>query len=141
MAEKITKEQVKSAVNASADDFENPNVGETFGGSYPRIELSEGQVSPLLTYIKDSKVQIQNDDGTSEMVSSPVVQSADDNKLYTLPISAIFRKHWGEANVNEGDTLKVKRYVDAIKKRGKGAGNKLRVFAVKVYSRAAAPKA
>lgn len=135
-SDKITKEQLKSAIVASSDDFENPNVGETFGGNYPRIELVEGQVSPLLTYIKDSKVQITNDDGSTEMISAPVVQSAEDSKLYTLPISAIFRKHWGEANMAEGDTLKIKRYTDATKKRGKGAGNKLKVYAVKVYTRA-----
>lgn len=137
MSEKISKNQVKQAVDASADDFENPNVGETFGGSYPRLELAEGQVSPVLTYVKDTKVQLERDDGTTEMVNAPVAQNSDDGKLVALPINAVFKKHWSEANVSVGDTFKVKRYADATKKRGKGAGNKIKVFALKVYSRAA----
>jgi hypothetical protein len=119
---------------AAADDFENPNVGESFGGNYPRIELAENTVSPLLTYSKDSKVQVENDNGM-EVISAPVALNSEDGKLYSLPISAIFRKHWKEADVQPGDTFRFKRYVDAVKKRGKGAGNKLKVFAIKVYTR------
>ena len=141
-ASKLTTEDIKNLAATSAtepvaqngaDDFENPSVGEVFGGSYPRLDLLEGQVSPLLEYVKDSKVQVENDDG-AEMVAVPVARTPE-GQLISLPISAIFRKHWKEANVNVGDTFKIKRYVEAIKKRGKGAGNKLKVFAVKVYTR------
>lgn len=121
------------AAQNNGDDFENPNVGETFGGSYARLELAENQVSELLEYVKDSKVQVENEDG-AEMVPVPVARTPD-GILVSLPISAIFRKHWKEANVNVGDKFKIKRYLDAIKKRGKGTGNKLKVFAVKVYER------
>lgn len=137
-ASKLTAADLKAAVVPStvnaADDFENPSIGEAFGGNYPRIELSEGQVSPLMTYAKNSKVQVENDNGI-EIINAPVCTNADDGKLYSLPISAIFRKHWTEAQMQPGDTFKFKRYTDAVKKRGKGAGNKLKVFAVKVYTR------
>lgn len=136
MAEKITKSQVNQGVAASnqTDDFENPNVGESFGGSYSRLELNENEVSGLLEYVKDSKVQVENDNGP-EIITSPVAKT-EEGKLVSLPISAIFRKHWKEANVEKGDKFKIKRYVDVVKKRGKGSGNKLKVYAVKVYSRA-----
>ena len=136
-ANEVQKPTVPAPV---VDDFENPNVGEIFGGSYPRLELIENEVSSVLTYRKDTKIQMESNDkeGEFEMKSVPVVESAADGKLYTLPLSAIFTKHWKEAGINAGDTLKIKRYPDATKKRGKGAGNKMKVFALKVYSRAAA---
>lgn len=123
------------AVPVQKDDFEDSNTGEMFGGSYVRLDLAEGQVSGLLEYVKDSKIQVENDEG-AEMVSVPVAKT-EDNILVSLPISAVFRKHWKEANVNTGDKFKIKRYTDATKKRGKGTGSKMKIFAVKVYARAA----
>lgn len=140
MAKATPANQDQKPTATPVDDFENPSVGEIFGGSYPRLELGENEVSPLLTYRKDTKVQVESNEkeGEFEMKSVPVVESASDGKLYTLPLSSIFTKHWNEAKVSEGDTLKIKRYPDATKKRGRGAGNKMKVFALKVYSRKSA---
>lgn len=126
-----------SANPAPVDDFENPNIGEMFGGTYPQLALGENEVSPLLTFVKNTKIQIENPDkpGEYEMRPVPVASSGNDGKLYSLPISAIFRRLWDEAKMNEGDTFKIKRYPDATKKRGRGAGNKMKNFAMKVYSR------
>jgi hypothetical protein len=103
------------------------------------LELAENEVSPLLTYRKDTKIQMESQDneGEFEMKTVPVVESATDHKLYTLPLSAIFMKHWKEAEIKTCDEFKIKRYPDATKKRGKGAGNKMKVYALKVYTRAA----
>jgi hypothetical protein len=126
----------ESAPINSPDDFENPNVGETFGGSYERLDLAENQVSSLLTYAKNTKIQLedQKEPGKFVMVSVPVA-SDESGKLFSLPIDAIFVKNWKEASISEGDTFKVKRYPDATKARGAGAGRKMRSFAIKVYSR------
>jgi hypothetical protein len=126
----------ESAALNSHDDFEDPNVGETFGGSYDRLNLSENEVSPLLTYVKNTKIQLedQKEPGKFVMVSVPVARSSD-GKLFSLPIDAIFVKNWKEAAMDEGDTFKVKRCPDATKARGAGAGRKMRSFAIKVYSR------
>ncbi len=131
------------------DDFENPSVGEVFGGSYARIELAENQVSPLMVYLKDTKLPLEKkvdvvENGVTttqtitEIKTVAVCRIAADEKapLLMLPISAIFMKHWKEANVNIGDKFKVKRYPDAVKKRGQGVGNKMQNFALKVYERA-----
>jgi len=130
----------KVPASPEVDDFENPEVGEIFGGSYPQLVLEANQVSPLLEYVKDTKIQLesQNKPGEFEMRSVPVVKNSADGKLYTVSISAIFTKHWKEANVNMGDTLKIKRYPDATKKRGAGAGKPMQVHALKVYARAKA---
>jgi hypothetical protein len=138
---KITSQDLKNiavaTAQAPADDFENPNIGEVFGGSYPRLDLTEGSVSPLLTYVKDTKINLEDQKNPGTYISQKVPLGADGDLIVSMPICSIFKKNWEEANIGVGDTFKVKRYPDTTKRRGAGAGNKMQSFAVKVYSRAA----
>lgn len=126
-------------------DFENPAVGETFGGSYARLELAEKSVSPILKYVKDTKIQLESQEEAGKFVMQKVPVASDpEGTLLSMPIDAIFVKNFKEADIQVGDTFVVARYPDATKARGKGAGRKMRSFAVKVLSRApraAAPAA
>jgi hypothetical protein len=138
---KVTSQDIKNiaaaTAQAPADDFENPNVGEVFGGSYDRLTLTENEVSPLFTYVKDTKIQLEDQKNPGTYISEKVPVGEAGGKLISMPICAIFKKNWKEANVQSGDTFKVKRYPNTTKRRGAGAGNKMESFAVKVYSRAA----
>jgi len=139
MSKKQMEESNKSlgkGIESDNDDFENPSIGEAFGGSYPNLELSQGEVSGMLTFVKESKIALQNEAGETEILSIPVAN--DGARLVSLPLNAVFKKHYKEANLNAGDVFRIKRYPDSTKKRGKGAGNIIKVFALKVYTRASA---
>jgi hypothetical protein len=120
----------------SMAEFNDNSVGEMFGGSFPLIALEENQVSPLLEYTKDTKVPIEVD-GKSEIKTIPVasVVGNPDAPMVSMPISAIFVKNWKEADIKIGDQFHVGRYPDAIKKRGVGKGNKMKVYGLKVMKR------
>jgi|SRR3954467_6834925 len=122
------------------DDFENPDVGENFGGSYARLDLNEDQVSGLLEYIKEADIEVRDDSegaapGAKKILEMHVLRDVDSGKLVTSPIGAIFDNCWDEAKIEKGDTFKIKRYADTVKKEGKGKGNKMKVYAIKVLSR------
>lgn len=142
---KLSREEIIKLAMVRPDIFENAKVGETFGGSYTRLELQPGEVSKPLVYLKDAKVPIEKEEmvngvkvTTTEMKRMQVLQVADgsENTLYSTPISSIFQKHWDEAQIKENDVIWIKRYPDAEKKRGLGKGNKMQVFAINVLVRA-----
>lgn len=126
-----------SPVKFNPADFENPNIGETFGGSYPALVIDEDAVIGPVEYVKDTQIQLE-DDGQPKMVKVAVLKGPG-GILGTGPISANFVKHFEEANLSPGDVIAIKRYKDVTKKRGKGAGVKMKIYALKVLSRA--PKA
>jgi len=59
--------------------------------------------------------------------------------VYRLPIQATFLRAIDQAGLKRGDVFGVKRFEDQIKKRGKGAGNPMAIFAIKVFTRVAQP--
>ncbi len=126
------------AIKFNPADFENPNIGETFGGSYPQLNIDEDAVIGPIEYVKDTQIQLE-DDGQPKMVKVAVLKGPD-GVLGTGPISANFVKHFDEANLSVGDVIAIKRYKDVVKKRGKGAGVKMKIYALKVLSRVT-PKA
>lgn len=138
-ADKIIKSQVASS-EISFADFNNPAVGETFGGSYPALELEPNSVSKRLIYIKDSKIVLTKTvDGKEEAENKKIAVVAEKDapeKLFGLPISAIFEKNWKEADLEIGSEFVVARFPDTKKKRGQGAGQTMKNYALKVLVRA-----
>ena len=143
--QKITGTQIANAVSASDKDisfaeFNNPSIGENFGGSFPPLELEVNSVSPRLIYIKDSKVVLEktvNGEKIADIKKVAVVaHKSDPNKMFGLPISAIFEKNWKESDLNIGSEIVVARFADSTKKRGEGAGQKMKNYALKVLVRA-----
>lgn len=129
--------------NANIDNdfnFETSQEGEIFGGSYARLELNHGNVSCPLIYRKDTEIPLPDQDAegndTTKMQTVYVAETPK-KELVSCPIASIFMKHFKEAKIKLGDEFRIKRYPDAIKKRGKGSGNKMQVYAVMVTKRAA----
>lgn len=121
----------------SMAEFNDNSQGEIFGGSFPLLALGENEVSPLLEYSKDTQVPIEID-GKSEMKTIPVCNVVGEPELpmVSMPISAIFVRHWKDGNLSVGDQFHVARFKDAIKKRGAGKGNPMKVYGLKVMKRA-----
>lgn len=122
------------------DDFEDPSVGENFGGSYPRLNLEQGATSGMLSFIKDDELEIKDDSegaqpGAKKTLVLHVLQDLDSGALCTCPIGAVMDNVWLEANVKKGDVFRVKRYADQPKKEGRGKGNLMKIYGIKVYSR------
>lgn len=118
-----------------ADAFESA-VGEVFGGVYPPLKLNIGECSPRLRFERMQKIPVKEDDGTTKLIESPIaINTVDGNQRFSLPIGAVFRKHWDEAKPNVGDEFLVKRYDDAVKKSGRGAGKPFHVYGIKVVKR------
>lgn len=128
-----------TAVDASFD-FEKATGGEIFGGSYPRLELNPSEVSAAIIHRKDTEIPLddgEDDEGKPKTKMQTVhIGELPSGDLVSLPIAAIFMKHFKEAEIKEGDEYRIKRYADATKKRGKGSGNKMQVYAVLVTNRA-----
>lgn len=122
----------------SLADFESTTNGETFGGTFKPIELEIGTVSGKLIYVKDSKIVLPKtgDDGKtiSETIMTPLARLNDDpeSPLMSLPIGTIFKKAWDESHIQPGQCFWMARYPDSKKKSGKGAGNAMKVYALKL---------
>lgn len=121
-------------------NFEDPNVGEQFGGSYPQLDLQENAVSEELTFVKMTKITVDDDKsdqpGAKKDLQIPLFQEVASGLLFTGPIGAIFQKCWDEAKIKRGDVFRYKRYPNVEKKAGVGKGNKMEVYSIKVLSRA-----
>ncbi len=125
-------------------DFEKPETGEVIGGNYVPIKLEQSTVSPLLKFVKETKltlptVELVNGVETkvTKLIKVPVAEIVQTGVLTGMPIGAIFKKHWESANVQAGDTFVIGRYPDVIKKSGLGGGSsKMQVYAIKIISRA-----
>lgn len=124
----------------SFKDFENPDLGESFGGTYTPIEIPELGVSNLLKYVKNTKLNLV-DDGVTKILTVPVCEEIVTGKLVAMPLGAVFNKHWDDAKIQKGDTLIIGRYPNKIKKTGKGAGSTImQIFGLKVMSRVSPQK-
>lgn len=116
------------------DDFES-TPGEVIGGSFPPMELAEGEASGNLTYAKDTRIDLKDPTTGEIKKKSVVIAQCEDGRFVGMPIGAIFARNWSEANLSIGSVFRVKRYADTLKK---GTTSKMKVFAIKVISRAPA---
>lgn len=145
----MAKEEKKTAPIASQPDAFESAQGESFGGVTEILTLAVNEVSPLLTFTRNTSLQLRDSvtdviDGkpvereTTKLVSCPVAVADDDPKKTerSLPIGAIFQKTFAEAKIVAGDKFLIKRFPDAVKKGGRGSGTKMHVYGLKVVHRA-----
>jgi len=131
----VTKAQLATGtvsvkVDAAAWDS---TPGEVFGGNADILKLEVGEVAGPLTYVglSEKKLELEGD-------KVDVHTARDGNgKLWRLPLSASFRNQLVESKLAEGDTFLVRRAEDAEKKKGKGKGNLMKIYQVKITARAA----
>ena len=110
--------------------------GEVFGGASEILHPEENQVVGPLTYTALRK----NVDLGNQMEPVDIHEARDsEGNQYRLPISANCRRQAEVADLKKGDVFVFKRLPDVAKARGKGAGNMMEMYQIKVLERAAVP--
>lgn len=105
--------------------------GQEFGGASGILDLKVGEVAGVFVYTGHQQV-------TTDLGETTVHTGLDeDNNQWRMPIQATFLRAVDQARLGMGDKFAVKRQEDQIKKRGKGAGNPMAIYAIKVLERAA----
>jgi len=136
---KPTKHMAKeeNPLPQKGDPFESAK-GESFGGVQAILALPVGGCSRKLEYLREMKLPLKEDDGSTKLMNVPLAFDTEDadKRQYSMPIGAVFRKIWAEASPQPGDQFYVKRFDDASKKSGKGAGKPFHVYGIKIVQRA-----
>lgn len=117
--------------------FASVEVGESFGGSFPRMELKEGEVSTYMQYVRESSMAFEDVvDGAIVRTTVKVhLSRLEDGSIVSPPIASNFDKNFTEAGIKLGDIYLVKRHSDVVKKKGRGAGQKMEMYEIKVVVR------
>jgi hypothetical protein len=117
--------------------FDNPDIGESFGGQFDRMEIGIGEVSPYLQYVRTSSMVMENIvDGKIESNTVQIVLArTDDGHIYSHPIGAIFLKNFKDAAMLPGDIFAYRRGSDVKIKKGRGAGKEVPSYEIKVVLR------
>lgn len=116
----------------SASEIFDMTDGEVFGGSADILKLDPGIAAGPLSYegVDEKKLELDGD-----KVDVHVGRDGS-GKRWRLPLSTSFRNQIGEAKLAKGDTFFLRRLDDAVKKKGKGKGNPMKIFQIKVTKRA-----
>jgi len=104
-----------------------------YGGQSDILELKVGEVSKILTYIGHQAMQTTLGSTTVHTATSP------DGGSLRLPISASFLRAIDQAGIKRDDEFLIKRFEDVKKSSGKGAGQTMQIYAVKLTKRAPLP--
>jgi hypothetical protein len=103
--------------------------GQEFGGAAGILELKEGELAGVFTYTGHQEI-------TTDLGATTVHTASDeDGTQWRMPIQATFLRAVDQARIGMGDKFAVKREEDVTKKRGKGAGNPMAIYAIKVIER------
>lgn len=116
-------------LEVAPDAFDNI-PGEVYGGTSDILMLEIGEAAGPLTYTGHREVDL----GLGPVVLHEAKDS--EGKAWRLPIAANFVRQLETANINRDDVFIVKRIEDAIKQRGKGKGNPMQMYVVKITKRA-----
>lgn len=103
--------------------------GEEFGGKSEILTIVVGEVAGPLKYIGHQQMTTELGETTVHLATN------QEDETLRLPIQATFIRAVDQAGLQRGDTFLVKRFEDQEKKRGKGAGNQMAIYAIKVLER------
>lgn len=101
-----------------------------YGGQADIVELEEGEVAGPFTYVGSQPMALETGDTTVHIGADP------NGANMRLPISASFLRSADQARLNPGDVFLVRRSADQVKKRGKGKGQNMKIYSIKVKTRA-----
>lgn len=107
--------------------------GQEFGGKSDVINILVGEIAGPFVYAGHQSMVTDLGEATVHIANT------SDGESVRLPISATFVRAVDAAGLAFGDTFLVRRSDDVKKKKGKGAGNMIPVYAIKVTSRVARP--
>jgi hypothetical protein len=125
----VTGNDGKKAYLMKASDWDS-NSSPEFGGQSDILELEVGEIAGPLVYIGHTDMTLE---------SGPVrVHQAQttDGETVRCPIATAFLRSFDQATIEKGDTFAIKRYEDTVKKSGRGKGQNMHIYAVKVLKRA-----
>jgi hypothetical protein len=114
------------------DDSAWTAAGEEFGGKSDILIIQVGEIAGPFNYVGHQQM-------TTELGETTVHLATLKDETMRLPIQATFIRAVDQAGLKRGDTFLIKRFEDQEKKRGKGAGNQMAIYGVKVLKRAAMP--
>jgi len=103
--------------------------GQEFGGESDIIKIEPGQFAGPFQYAGHSKIVTDLGEVTAHTAHTI---SGD---LVRLPIQATFLRAIDQAGVQLGDTFAIGRGRDVKKKKGKGAGNDMAIYKIKLITR------
>lgn len=104
--------------------------GQEYGGQSDLLSIEAGECAGPFTYCGHSQITTELGETTSHLAFN------EDGDQIRLPIQATFLKAIDQARIAVGDVFAIKRWDDQEKKKGKGAGNMMAIYSVKVISRA-----
>lgn len=107
--------------------------GETYGGQSPILVIHPGQIVGPITF--NAQNTVKGDDGGEMVQTTGLV----DGKTHRLPLSASFTRACQDAALAPGDTFYLQRHEDVEKKKGKGVGQMMAIYELKVTSRKEKP--
>ena len=126
---KRASEEQLAARTYMAGDTAWDSPGEEFGGQSDILLLEQGEVAGPFTYVGHQEMTTELGDTTVHMATTK------DGDTLRLPIQATFLRAIDQADVVRGDQFLVRRTEDQLKKKGKGAGNPMAIYGVKVLNR------
>jgi len=104
--------------------------GEEFGGKSEILILRVGELAGPLVYVGHQEMTTSLGETTVHMATTK------NGDTMRLPIQATFLRSVDQAGLVRGDTFLVKRFEDQIKKQGKGKGNPMAFYGLRVVQRA-----
>jgi|SRR5882672_1757907 len=126
-------ELLKSRTYVLDDRVWEDTEGEEYGGKSDILILEVGEIGGPFTYVGSQSM-------TTELGETTVHLATDkEGNQLRLPIQATFLRSIDQAGAHRGDQFIVKRFDDQEKKRGKGAGNAMAIYGVKITKRAVVP--
>lgn len=105
--------------------------GSEFGGQADIMSLDVGEIGGPFLYIGFQPMRLEDKD-----VTVHIGQTSEGVNM-RLPISASFLRSVDQAKLVPGDKFAVKRNEDVAKKNGKGKGNMMQIYSLKVIERSA----
>lgn len=128
-AEAAAEDKVERPYLMNAEEWDSAE-GQEFGGSSGILDLKVGEVAGIFTYTGHQQIN-------TELGETTVHTALDeDGAQWRLPIQATFLRAVDQARLGMNDKFAVRRDEDVKKKRGKGAGNMMAIYAIKVIERA-----
>lgn len=129
-AKRMSEDEKAARTYMNTEEAWDAAQGEEFGGKSEILSIEVGEVAGPLTYVGHQEMTTELGETTVHMATNK------EGETLRLPIQATFQRAIDQAGVERGDTFLVKRDEDQTKKRGKGAGNPMAIYAVKVTNRA-----
>lgn len=122
-------EGVKPPLMAASewDAVETPE----FGGQADIMALEVDEIGGPFEYVGHQPMRLEDKDVTVH------IGLTTEGTNMRLPISASFLRAVDQAKLAPGDTFAIKRNDDVKKKNGKGKGNMMQIYSVKVLTKAA----